>query len=268
MGIQNFGPDHDLGLRLTKIEEDIKALSTRDVLQNASIGVGGLTVSGSGGINVTGGGSITITGTGILNVAAGGLSSAGAITAATSISAGTTLSAGGAISGASLNVGGGLVTAGNISASGSIAVAADINLTGDLYSPHGKATPVVSAYVVAYFNGPDGRLGASPPSAVINKQDVTPPNAGDLVQALLRISLVRFKYIANVAALGDAAPDELGGIAEYFDTTALGEYVYRDDNEKPIGINYERLSIPLIAVVQSLDMRLKTIEAKLIAAGL
>lgn len=48
MGMQNFGPDHDLGLRLQKLEDDVKALSTRDVLQNAS----SATISGD--INLAG----------------------------------------------------------------------------------------------------------------------------------------------------------------------------------------------------------------------
>ena len=249
----------------------------RDVQRNAqemaSARSGERMQIGAGGILINGGGSLTIQGTGALNVGTGALNSAGSITA------GTTITAGGKVTGVGVDAGTGQLTGSSVAVTGAgtfatvsttgvVTIGGDINLAGDLYSPHGKATPVVSGYVVAYFNGPDGRLGASPPSAVVNKQDVTPPNAAELVQALLRVSLVRFKYIANVDALGDAAPDELGGIAEYFDTTALGEYVYRDDNNVPLGINYERLSIPLIAVVQSLDARLKILEGKLVAAGL
>ena len=64
----NLGPDHALAIRLQQMEDAIKELSTRDVLQNASIGQGGLTVNGTGSINVTGGGSINVTGGGTVNV--------------------------------------------------------------------------------------------------------------------------------------------------------------------------------------------------------
>ena len=269
MGIQNFGPDHDLALRISKLEDDVRALSTRDVLQNASIGVGGLTVTGTGGINVTGGGNITISGTGVLNVAAGGLSSAGAISAATSITAGSTISAGGAISGASigvtgamsgasLNVGTGGVTAGGIAASGSLSVSGTTTSTGVVISPGSRAYSVVSGYAGAWING-DGTLGIST-SSVYVKQDFAPADSGPKIDALLRLALVDFRRIDVVTALGAAAPVELGAIVEYVAGTALVDATFVDPNGKPQGINWSQMIPTMIATIQTLNARLIKLE--------
>ena len=67
----NLGPTHDLAIRIQKLEKQVRDLSTRDVLRNASIGAGGITVNG-GSIIVTGSGSIQLsTGTFNANVVIG-----------------------------------------------------------------------------------------------------------------------------------------------------------------------------------------------------
>lgn len=200
---------------------------------------------GAGGLTVKDGGSITIEGTGALNVGSGALNSAGSITAA------TTMTAGGQVQGATLR------STGNTSVGGALAVTGDINVTGDIYTPHGRATPVTSGYVGAWLNV-DGRLGATA-SSVFVKQDFEPANTAALVDALYHVALVRFRYIAAVEQFGDAAVSELGSIAQYFVACGLGEYVFNDADGNPQGINYERLTIPLIAVVQDLDARLKAL---------
>lgn len=270
MGIQNFGPDHDLGIRLTKLEDDVRALSTRDVLQNASIGLNGLTVSGTGGINVTGGGSITITGTGVLNVASGGLSSAGSISAATTITAGGAITAGGlitgvglsggsgALTGASLNIGGGLITAGNISASGSATIAGTTSSTGVVISPGSRAFNMVSGYAGAWING-DGTIGIST-SSVDVKQDFAPADSAPKVDALLRLALVDFRRIGVVDALGAAAPVELGAIVEYVVGTALVGATFADASGKPQGINWSEMIPVMIATIQTLNARIIKLE--------
>ena len=57
-----LGHGEDLGARLAELERRVQGLLTQDVLQNASIGAGGLTVNGAGGITVTGGGVINVNG--------------------------------------------------------------------------------------------------------------------------------------------------------------------------------------------------------------
>lgn len=150
-------------------------------------------------------------------------------------------------------------SAGNATVGGSANVSGNINLTGDLYTPHGRATPVVNSYVAAYLNV-DGRLGATP-SALRYKQDVEPADMSAYVEALRRVALVRFRYIAAVEELGDSAPVEIGSIAEYFVAAGLSEWVYFDEAGAPQGINYERLTIPLIAAFQSLDERVRKLES-------
>ena len=66
-----LGPDHDLAKRLSTLEQKVQQLFTRDLLQNASIGAGGLVVQGGGSITVQDGGSIAVNGTG--NVAVDGI---------------------------------------------------------------------------------------------------------------------------------------------------------------------------------------------------
>ncbi len=216
----------------------------RTVRENAAARTLEASQIGAGGMRVTDGGSITIEDPGQLIVASGVLNSAGTITAATDISAGGDVNAG-----------------------------ADVNVVGDIYSPHARITPVVTSYVGAWINS-DGRIGASASSAVY-KQDFTPADTDPMVEAILTIALLRFRYIEAVKELGDDAPFELGAIAEYLETTPLREYVYRDSNGEVMGISYERLTIPLVATVQSLNARLTDAEAtvasltaRLDAAGL
>lgn len=156
---------------------------------------------------------------------------------------------------------------------GTLTTTGDANIGGDIYSPHGRATPVTSSYVSAWFNA-DGRLGATA-SSVVYKQDFAPADTDKLVDALLAVSLVRFRYIGEVERVGKDATFELGAIAEYFAAAGLHEYVFNNTDGDPQGINYERLTIPLIAVVQRLhaegierEERIAALERRLDAAGL
>ena len=270
MGIQNYGPDHHLAMRLSKLERDVLALSTRDVLQNASIGVNGLTVTGTGGINVTGGGNITISGTGVLNLTGGGLTTVASLTASGSITASGPLSgsslqanggaiSGGAISGASVGVTGDSYAGGN----GTIQSALTVN--GQIYIPN--AFPASTGYVNAYING-DGRI-SSGASAARFKQDFAPVDADPLIAGIYAADLLHFRLIAAVEEIdhkmgplveGESrgtAEIEIGLLADQLQTIGLDEFVYRNSAGDVLGIHYERLAVPLIAVVQSLDRRLR-----------
>ncbi len=241
-----LGPDHDLAKRLSKMERDIANLNTRDVLQNASIGIGGLTVNG-GSINITNGGSLIVTGTGTIQLSTGTFV-ANVVNSNTTVSAGTSITAGTDVHSATS------------STTGTATVGGDIDLTGDMYTPHGRATPVTTGYVSAWLNA-DGRLGASA-SSIAFKQDVEPADMSAQIQAVFTLGLVRFRFIADVEANGDAAPWHTGSLAEYMAQTALTEWVPLDSEGKPFAINWEHITIPLIAVVQNLDARLKALEAK------
>lgn len=221
--------------------EDDQVRKLRDVERTAREQAAARTLEastiGKGGILVKDGGSITVEAPGTIDLQ-GGAFSAATVTATTDITAGDT------IQGAHVVATSDMTT---------------VNLTasGPIYSPHGRANPVTSGYVGAWLNV-DGRLGATA-SSVFVKQDFEPGNTAALVDAMYHVALVRFRYIAAVEQFGDAAVSELGSIAQYFVTNGLGEYVFNDADGNPQGINYERLTIPLIAVVQDLNGRLKAL---------
>lgn len=131
---------------------------------------------------------------------------------------------------------------------------------GSLYSIVGHNTPVTSGYVGAWFDF-DGRLGASA-SSIRFKQDIEPADPSAQVDALLHLALIRYRYVADVERNGDDAPWHLGSIAEYMQQTALSEWVPVGEDGEPLAINWEQMAIPIVATLQSLDARLKALEAK------
>lgn len=145
------------------------------------------------------------------------------------------------------------VNTGNVNATGNITAA------GPIFSPHGRATPVTTGYVGAWLNA-DGRIGATA-SSIQFKQDIQPADTTAEVEALLSIGLVRYRYIADVEEHGENAPWHLGSIAEYMQKTALREWVPLDQDGNAFAINWEHLIIPAIATMQSMDARLKALEA-------
>jgi len=207
---------------------------------------------GAGGLLVKDGGSITIQGTGAFNTN-------GVINTTGSFSAGTTISAGGNISGGGFNTAGAIVgntVSTNGLSTGSASVSGDINLTGDLYTPHGLATPVTSGYFAAYING-DGRLGRTV-SARRYKRDITAwaPEK----QAIFALQLVTYRLKSNVLTMGDDAPVEVGLIAEELVALGLGWLVLYIDGEVE-GIAYEKISLALLPVVQDHETRMLEQEA-------
>jgi hypothetical protein len=231
-----YGEDH-IARRQQDLETRVREEAASRRLARSQIGAGGV-------IKVDG----TLQVTGDLEIPAGALSSAGSMSAGATVTAGTDVHAGDdLIADDDLIVGGDATIGGNLS------------LGGDVYSPHGRATPVTSGYVSAWFNV-DGRLGATA-SATRFKQDIEPADMGPLIAALRQVQLYRFRYRAAVAEMGDAAPLELGSLAEHFIEIGLGEYVYRDADGEVLGINYERLTSPLLAAWQSVDERVAHLES-------
>jgi len=154
---------------------------------------------------------------------------------------------------------GGEVTAGgNASVGGTLGVSGNSTF-GPIKSAYARAHTVLSGYANAYWDG-NGDAGVNV-SSVVYKQDIAPADLSEEVQGILRMALVRFRYTAAVEEYGDDAPVELGSLAEYVESIGLGEYIFYDEQGTVQGISYERLTIPLIAVVQSLDARLKALEA-------
>jgi hypothetical protein len=255
----DLGPKFSLAKRLSDLESDVRELSTRDVLQNASIGAGGLLIYGGGSLTISGGGSIS--------VPSGSLTTAGSISAGSIVIGATATSTFGAavtIAG-TVTVGGNLNVTGSLS-SGSLSTGAisgstqtlsgNQTVSGSIFVPNAFAA--VSGYTVAYLNV-DGRLSKGS-SAVRFKQDFQPVDTTSLAAPIFTMPVSRFRLITAVNEFGDSAPVEIGFIAEYLEAQGLSEFVYRDDDGQLLGIQYERLVIPLVAAVQLLDARLRVIE--------
>jgi len=237
--------DDAIPRRMDDFRRQLREVSAARSLEASSIGSGGLVVKD--------GGSITIEGTGALNVGSGALNSAGSIAAGTTITAGGNISAGGFSTGGAIV--GNTVSANGLS-TGSASVSGDINLAGDLYTPHGLATPVTSGYFAAYING-DGRLGRTV-SARRYKRDITAwaPEK----QAIFALQLVTYRLKSNVLTMGDDAPVEVGLIAEELVALGLGWLVLYIDGEVE-GIAYEKISLALLPVVQDHEARMLEQEA-------
>jgi hypothetical protein len=251
----DLGPKYSLAKRLTDLERSVRQLSTRDVLQNASIGAGGLTIYGGGSLVITGGGSIS--------VPSGALTTAGSISAG-SISAGSIIVGSAATStfGAAVSivgaviVGGALSSAslstGSVSAS-SVTTSGQVTSTGIIVSPGSRAFVVASGFVGAWLDG-SGQIGYNP-SGVEFKQDFRPAVLAPIVKAVLTTALIRYRMITDVEQNGDAATWRLGTIAQYMAVGELAEWVVTTSDGS--AINWEHFAIPLIATVQALDARLR-----------
>jgi hypothetical protein len=218
---------------------------------------------GAGGLTVKDGGSITIEGTGSLNVGSGALNSAGSITAGTNISAGGNMVAGGTVQGAAV-ASTGNITGVNVTASGTVTSSAP------LVSPGSRAYNVVPAggYAGLWADG-SGKVGINP-SGVEFKQDFEPADTTEIVDQILRVGLIRYRFIKEVELRGEDAPWHLGTIAQYMESGALSEWV--SDTQVGKVINWEHIAIPLVAAVQRLhadalarDKRMEALAARLAA---
>lgn len=159
----------------------------------------------------------------------------------------------------------GTVNMTNINASGSIAAASvttsgKVTSTGIMRSPGSRAFNVTtsSGYVGMWIDV-NGDMGFNP-SGVEFKQDFEPTDLTEIVEDVLHIALIRYRYIGEVEQFGEDAPWRLGTIAQYLAQTSLGEWVV--DTEVGAIINWEQFGIPLIATAQHLDARVKTLEAQ------
>ena len=224
-------------------------------LEATSIGEGGLRVIG-GTIEIEAGGQLKVDGdatfNGNLTVPAGSLNTAGNITAGGQVEASNIVGTGGGTFGGTLE-------AGAFHASGNADVDGTLNVDGPIFTPHGRANPVVTSYVAAYINS-DGRLGATPSSRRF-KQQITAWSFE--WQALFAVELFEFKYNAAVDELGDMAPTEVGLMAEDLDALGLTWLVVYDEEGAPWAVAYEKFALVLLPVVQDHERRLRALEGLL-----
>ena len=241
MGIPNLGPNHDLAIRLSSADIATQRLSTRDVLQNASIGAGGLLVYG--------GGSITITGTGTLNVASGGLNSAGSIVAGTTVTAGTTLNSVG-----DTNVGGNANVTGTVNVPNSTVVSA-----------YARAHSVSTAYVACYINS-DGSF-LSTISARRFKREIRPHTwTPDQWRAVEMVSYqLRHAWILADMRGDDPATVErlVGVIGEQLLKAGLPELVVLDAKGRVFTVRYEWIGLVALDAAQQLASQIEDLRGEM-----
>lgn len=165
------------------------------------------------------------------------------------------------------------IFSGYITAGGTITASGNITTSsGDFFSPHGRATPVTTSYVAAYFNS-DGRLGATPSG----RRFKTNVRAKEYtLEQIMLANIIIYQLRALVGKLGkDAAPWEVGFLAEQLVRAGLSEFVVFNNDGRPFTVAYERLSVLAISGVQQLyrhqlvtNERIEQLEKRLAAAGL
>lgn len=278
MALPNLGPNYDLPKRLQLLEQQVQALSTRDVLQNAAIGIGGLTVTG-GSIDITGGGSLTVSGTatfsGTLTVPSGtittggSISAGGSVTAGTSVSAGTSVTATTSLNGATLAVSGASVVhaltadainAASLTASGNVSSSGTVTSANAFVSPGSRATTVTSSYVGAWIDG-SGVIGMQPSTMKV-KKDLSPLTE---TAGILSIQPHWGRYIWD----DETTPLKVFFLAEEVSQAGFGpDVVPVDDAGDPASVNYQMLIVPLLAAVKAQQTQIDALQARLTAAHL
>lgn len=262
----NPHPGQDFAKRISSLESAVASLGTRDVLQNAAIGSGGITVDG-GQILITDGGSILVQGTGFISLSAGTLTAAtlngttGNITTvnATTVNA-TGVVASGTVSAATFTGGSygavngtaaafsGLVTSGSLGTGpitgSSIHVTGVPTLDGIINSAGTKANTVTVGYSAVYIDS-SGNMGGNTSSRRF-KTNIRP--AGYDLDGVLALQPREYQRKSEVAEHGDAAPWQSGLIAEEVEKVAP-RHVWHDADGRVEGIRYEELVVPLLAAI-------------------
>jgi Chaperone of endosialidase len=260
MGI-NLGPEYDLAKRISDLEKQVAGLGTRDVLQNASIGAGGLTI--------TNGGTLTVDGDAIFNgsltVPAGALSTAASISAGTFLTVGTYITAGTTITAAgTITSSGGNVTAAAGTVSGAN-ISGSVGVTGaDLFTQNGPGFNITAARVAGWLRNSDG-LVATATSSRRWKTNIEPSNIDP--EKILGLQDVHYQWTEQVALRDNIKPDhhvptEIGLIAEEVHALGLWEFVVyerdkddrlvlNDDGEPiPFAVHYPMLAVGLLPVLR------------------
>lgn len=254
MAVASLGPEYDLAKRISDLESIVRGLQTRDVLQNASIGAGGLTILNGGSLTVDGdatfNGSLTVP-SGSLNTG-GNLSAGGSVTAGTSLN-GASLSVSGTISGATVSV-------------------AQMNASSGISSVGVYATDVslLPGPRQAVWQNNAGPLGYSP-STIVKKRNLGPVQF--TARDVLAVMPVVFQYVGQLDIRDNpdnpnhdpeyVVPWDVGFIAEQLVSSGLQDFVVFDvDGVTPLTVDYAGFGAVASLVV------LQDHEARLRAAGI
>jgi hypothetical protein len=251
----------DTARRIRDMERSATEKSAARLLDAATIGNGGL---------LTCNGSLIVNGS--LTVPAGSLNTAASIGAGTFITAGTSITAGTQVNANSLSISTNAVIGGALGVTGALNAASCalsgnlsaanvlLGASGTLFSTYAYNTPVVTSYLAAYINGPDGRFGATP-SARRFKQDITAKVYTVTEAVRLSALVVNYRLIEAVAMYDDAAPTEVGVIAESLIDAGFSEFVAFDADGNTLSVHYERLCLVVMGAFAELVGRLEALES-------
>lgn len=137
----------------------------------------------------------------------------------------------------------------------------NLGTTGDLFASGtailGILSPVTQGWRQMYING-DGRVGTAA-SARRYKKEIQ-----DHAYTLADLLAIRVRqYRLNAELYGsDAAPIEIGVIAEELVDAGLSEYVYFDEDDEPTSVHYERLALVAIGALQDLAVQHAELAAR------
>lgn len=272
MGI-TLDPSYDLPKRVSDLERAILGLNTRDVLQNASIGAGGL--------RILNGGSLTVDGNAVFNgsltVPAGSLNTGGNLTVGGSISAGTSISATTLLSGASLAIVGAGSFGGTASASafsgGSLSISGGGTISGVISSTgtYNNDVSLIPGARQPMWQNIGGQMGFAP-SRQASKTNVAPIT--DVTAAgVLACWPVVWQYLGQIDIRDNPdnpyydpdyiVPWDAGFIGEQLVRNGCGVFViFAADGETVVTIDYAGFAAVGHQVV------LRDHEARMRAAGI
>lgn len=144
-------------------------------------------------------------------------------------------------------------SSGAVSAGGNVSAAGQVISSGVVVSPGTKANTVTVGYSAVYIDS-SGNMGGNTSSRRF-KQDISVVKTN--VPGFLGLKTYRFRYIDAVTELGDDAPWEFGLMAEDVVKVAPWACFYEEDGVTVRGINYDRLIVAAINVLQDHEARLK-----------
>lgn len=114
----------------------------------------------------------------------------------------------------------------------------------NVYGSPLSSTPRKTVYCL-----PDGRLGVDRSSAgsVTNVEDA---DGFVSVGALRQVKWRLYRYVDDLNLKGDDAQPVIGLLAEDLDEAGLGFFCEYDDDGVPVGVDYPRLSVAVLRLVQ------------------
>lgn len=136
--------------------------------------------------------------------------------------------------------------------------------SGDIYTPHGRSTPVVTSYVAAYLNS-DGRLGATPSTRRL-KRDVRTASWTREQRDKIRVVYYRLRaayIIADIEGDADSAETLVGLIGEELLEAGLPEFVVLDDRGRVFSVRYELMGLVAIDGLQQAEAEIDSLRSEI-----